>query len=152
MKKVIFIFAIIVSIAACKNEDKKTTSGSTTELTAEEKERSKTDSSNFTSIQWLDSTFLDLGKVKKGETVEVSFRFKNTGNKQLVIADVSAGCGCTIPEKPQQPFAPGEEGVIKAKFESKNQNVGPHQKPVYVTANTNTPNPILLNFKVEITE
>lgn len=152
MKKVIFIFAAIISLAACKNEDKKTDTGSTTELTAEEKEKAKTDSSNFTSIQWLDSTFLDLGKIKKGETVEVSFRFKNTGSKQLVIADVSAGCGCTIPEKPQQPFAPGEEGVIKAKFESKNQNAGPHQKPVYVTANTTTPNPILLNFKVEITE
>lgn len=148
MKKIVFFLSAIISIAACKNEDKKEPALLTKEL----KDKATTDSTNFTSIQWLDSTFLDLGKIKKGETVEVSFRFKNTGTKQLVIADVSAGCGCTIPEKPEQPFAPGEEGIIKAKFESKNQNAGPHQKPVYVTANTNTPNPIVLNFKVEITE
>ena len=148
MKKLLFILATIFSVAACKNDDKKEPA----HLTKELKGTAVTDTANFTSIQWLDSTFLDLGKIKKGETVEVSFRFKNTGTKQLVIADVSAGCGCTIPEKPEQPFAPGEEGVIKAKFESKNQSPGPHQKPVYVTANTNTPNPIVLNFKVDITE
>lgn len=148
MKKLFFIIATVASIAACKNEDKKEAAPLTTEV----KNQAATDTANFTSIQWLDSTFLDLGKIKKGETVEVSFRFKNSGSKQLVIADVTAGCGCTVPEKPEKPFAPGEEGVIKAKFESKNQSAGPHQKPVYVTANTNSPNPIILNFKVEITE
>lgn len=148
MKNILFILAIFISLAACKNGDDK----NATPLSSEEKEKAKTDSTNFTEIQWIDSTSVDLGKVKKGETVEVSFRFKNAGTKQLVIADVSAGCGCTIPEKPEQPFAPGEEGIIKAKFESKNQNAGTHQKPVYVTANTHSPNPIVLNFKVEITE
>ena len=148
MKTLLLIFSAALSFASCKDTDKK----KTLELPAEKLEKIKNDSLNRTSIQWLDSTFLDLGKVKKGKTVEVSFRFKNTGDKQLVITDVSAGCGCTIPEKPEQPFAPGEEGVIKAMFESKNQSAGPHQKPVYVTANTNSPNPIQLNFKVEIIE
>lgn len=148
MIRIIFIFSAIISFTACQNTDKKKSS----ETPAEKSEKIKNDSLYLTSIQWLDSTFLDLGKVKKGKAVEVSFRFKNTGDKQLVIADVTAGCGCTIPEKPQQPFAPGEEGVIKAAFESKNQSVGPHQKPVYVTANTSSPNPIQLNFKVEIIE
>ncbi len=148
MKKLLFILLSVISIAACKSDDKKEPALLKKEL----KGTAMTDTANFTSIQWLDSTFLDLGKIKKGETVEVSFRFKNSGNKQLVIADVSAGCGCTIPEKPEQPFAPGEEGIIKAKFESGNQSPGSHQKPVYVTANTNSPNPIILNFKVDITE
>lgn len=147
MKKLLFILVTAASIAACKNDEKKETL-----LKKDIKPDAVSDTANFTSIQWLDSTFLDLGKIKKGEAVEVTFRFKNTGTKQLVIANVSAGCGCTIPEKPEQPFAPGEEGVIKAKFESSNQSVGPHQKPVYVTANTNSPNPIILNFKVDITE
>ena len=35
------MFAAIISIAACKNEDKKTDTGATTELTAEEKEKAK---------------------------------------------------------------------------------------------------------------
>lgn len=148
MKRIVLIFSIVIGLASCKDKDKT----KTLELPAEKLEKIKNDSLNVTSIQWLDSTSLNLGKVKKGKTVEVSFRFKNTGDKQLVIANVTAGCGCTIPEKPEQPFAPGEEGVIKAMFESKNQSVGPHQKPVYVTANTSSPNPIQLNFKVEIIE
>lgn len=147
MKKVILIVTVLFSLVACIDKTEKTSDSS---LATEEKVTAANDSINLTAIQWLDSTFLDLGKVKKGKTVEVSFRFKNTGKKQLVIADVTAGCGCTIPEKPEAPYAPGDEGVIKAKFESKNQSVGPHTKPVYVTANTLTPNPIQLNFKVEI--
>jgi len=147
MKKIFLIAAISASLIACKEDDKKTSMVTNPTTSGETK---GIDSANLTSITWLDSTNLNLGTIKKGKTVEVSFRFKNTGDKPLIIADVTAGCGCTIPEKPEEPFAPGQEGVIKAKFESKNQSVGPHEKPVYVTTNTSTPNPIILNFKVDI--
>lgn len=136
-------------LVACNMDDKKP--GNVT-LSAADKERAASDTSNYTSIAWLDSTSLDLGKVKKGKLVEVAYRFKNSGNKQLIITDVSAGCGCTIPEKPKEPYAPGQDGVIKATFDSKNQHTGPHTKYVTVIANT-SPNPThQLNFSVEITE
>jgi hypothetical protein len=107
------------------------------------------DTANFTSITWLDSTFKDLGKVKEGEVVEVTYRFKNTGTHNLVISEVHAGCGCTTPETPQQPYAPGEEGVIKAKFDSKGRP-GPAHKDVTVTANTLPNSTSLLTFQVEV--
>ncbi|MEO5563769.1 MAG: DUF1573 domain-containing protein, partial [Chitinophagaceae bacterium] len=80
----------------------------------------------------------------------VSYRFKNSGNKSLVIEDVAAGCGCTVPEKPEQAFAPGEEGVIRAKFDSKGR-VGTNNKFVTVTANTSPSKQQVLKFNVEVT-
>ena len=38
------------------------------------------DSTKFTTIQWIDST-RDYGKIKEGQMLDVSFRFKNTGDK-----------------------------------------------------------------------
>lgn len=149
MKKILFVLVATASFVACKTEDKKVKDSPV--LSPEQKDKVIADSSNFTSIQWLDSTYLDLGKVKKGATVEVTFRFKNTGSKQLVITDVHPGCGCTVPDKPEKPFAPGEEGVIKAKFNSEGQSNGEHRKNITVTSNTN-PTTALLEFRVDVTD
>lgn len=119
-------------------------------MTAEEKEKAKTDSANFTTIEWLDSTYKDLGKIKKDQSVEISYRFKNIGTKNLIIGSVTAQCGCTIPEKPEMPFAPGEEGVIKAKFNGSGQ--GQIRKEIYVVANTTPSSSHTLAFGGEIIE
>lgn len=107
------------------------------------------DTANFTSIQWLDSTTQDLGKVKEGQVVEVSWKFKNAGNKPLIITNASASCGCTVAEKPEAPIAPGGEGTIKAKFDSKGRE-GTQHKDVYVTANTTNGTNHQLSFAVEV--
>ena len=65
----------------------------------------------------------------------INFHFKNTGSKPLIIENVSASCGCTVPEKPNAPIAPGEEGLIKAEFNSAGR-VGQASKNVTVTCNT----------------
>jgi len=82
--------------------------------------------------------------------VEVAFRFKNTGDKPLIIVNVSAGCGCTtIPEKPKSPFAPGEQGIIKARFDSKNM-AGERRKEIFVSSNTKVKTSHILIFRVEV--
>ena len=106
------------------------------------------DTSNFTSIQWLDSTYLDLGQQKEGKEITISFRFKNTGTKNLVIENVSAQCGCTIPEKPEKPFVPGEEGVIKAKFSGAGHDET--RKQVYVKANISPDGADTLTFRTQL--
>ena len=148
MKKAFFILAACISLVACQTNDKKATGP---EIPKEERDKALKDSANFTSIQWLDSTYKDMGKIKEGQQVEVAFRFKNIGTKNLVIDDVTASCGCTVPEKPEQAFAPGQEGVIKAKFDSKDRPVGEARKEVYVTANTKPETLQTLTFRVEIT-
>lgn len=147
MKKTIFLL-LAAGLFACQNADQ----NSVKALTQEEKDKAAKDSTNFTSIQWIDSTYKDLGKIKEGQVVEVSYRFKNAGDKNLIIANVSASCGCTVPEKPEKPFAPGEEGVIKAKFDSKGRGKGETRKEVFVTANTKPENLTQLSFRVEISD
>ena len=147
MKKILLIL-LAAGLFACESADKETAKV----LTQNERDNATKDSANFTSIQWLDSTYIDLGKVKEGQVVEVTYRFKNGGDKNLVIANVTASCGCTVPEKPEKPFSPGEEGMIKAKFDSKGRGKGETRKDVYVTANTNPENLTRLSFRVEITD
>jgi hypothetical protein len=148
MKKLLFIL-FVAGLFACHTADKKTGLA----LSQEEKDKAARDTANFTTIEWLDSTFKDLGKVKKGQEVEISYRFKNTGTKNLIIAGVSASCGCTIPEKPERPIPAGEEDVIKAKFNSKNFQ-GEVRKDIFVTANTTTKSGglIKLSFRADVTE
>jgi hypothetical protein len=146
MKKIVLIAVVAISFAACKNADQSAAG----KLTDEQKKNALKDSSNFTTIEWLDSTYKDLGQVKEGDVVAVSYRFKNSGNRNLIISDVSAECGCTTPDKPQEPIAPGKEGVIKAKFNSENK-MGENQKHVYVLANT-SPNSTTLAFHVIVTK
>ena len=108
-------------------------------------------SADSTTIQWPDSTFRDFGKVKEGEVLEVSFRFINTGNKNLVISEVRPGCGCTDGQKPDEPIAPGKEGVIKAKYKSQGQHIGQVTKNITVTANTKPSPTTVLYFQAEVT-
>ncbi|MEO8405457.1 MAG: DUF1573 domain-containing protein [Chitinophagaceae bacterium] len=147
MKKIAFLLCIAATalVVACNSADTKSTGG----LTQAQKDSVGRDSANFTTIQWLDSTVLDLGKTKEGTVVDISYRFKNTGDKKLIIEDVRAGCGCTIPEKPEQPFAPGEQGVIRAKFNSAGK-LGNNDKYVTVVANTKPDKETVLHFKVEV--
>ena len=106
------------------------------------------DTEAVTSIDWLDSTNLNMGKINEGQMLEITYRFKNSGSKPLVISNVTASCGCTIPEKPKEPYAPGQEGVIKATFNSSGK-VGMNSKQVTVQSNTN-PTTTILTFNVEV--
>ena len=78
----------------------------------------------------------DFGVLTDGEVVEHEFSFKNTGTKALLISDVQASCGCTIPKWPREPISPGQESVIKVSFNStgKHENIN---KDVTIFANTN---------------
>ena len=88
----------------------------------------------LTSISFKDS-IIHKGKIEEGVMMDVEFEFTNTGTEMLVIKNVSASCGCTIPEKPEEPIAPGQTGKIKATFDSRGR-AGLNQKVITVTANT----------------
>jgi hypothetical protein len=151
MKKIILGFTLMVILVACNQLDKKTETGTENKnetITGVENTTETIDKTTLTTIEWLDTQEKDLGKVNEGEKLEVSFRFKNTGSKPLVISRVWAQCGCTVPETPKEPYAPGQEGIIKASFDSKGR-LGMNTKEVYVNANTE-PATNTLTFKVEV--
>jgi len=124
-------------IAGCKSNDKSGVTANTI-----------IDSTQFTTIQWLDST-KDFGKIEEGQKLEVSFRFKNTGNKPLVIEKVQPSCGCTVAEQSTEPIAPGAEGQVKASFNSEGRT-GVNHKTLFVTANTKGSQSHSLQFVVQV--
>ena len=71
-----------------------------------------------------------------GEKIKVVFRFKNSGTKPLVLAEVKAGCGCTVPDYTKGAIAPGAQGEVTGAFDSNKSHTGEVRKSIFVTANT----------------
>lgn len=88
-----------------------------------------------------------FGKVKQNEPVSVEFAFTNTGAKAVIIEDATAECGCTKPEFPPRPIAPGKTGVIKVTYDSK--TMGTFTKKITVKL-VNITAPIELFIKGEV--
>jgi len=91
---------------------------------------------NSTSINF-EKDFIDLGKLSSGEIVTCSFKFKNTGQYDLIISAVTANCGCAIADYPREPIPPGEEGQITVKYDSDGSAGIRITKEVSVLSNTN---------------
>ncbi|NNC95726.1 MAG: DUF1573 domain-containing protein [Chitinophagales bacterium] len=77
----------------------------------------------------------DFGTIEQGDKVAHTFEFTNTGSEPLIIQSAKGSCGCTVPQWPKDPVAPGEVGELKVEYDSKgkrNQEV----KTVTIMANT----------------
>ena len=75
----------------------------------------------------------DYGTIERGGDGQCEFVFTNKGNSPLVLSNVRASCGCTVPQWPREPISPGETGSIKVKY---NTNiVGTFNKTITVNSN-----------------
>ena len=122
MKQLTVILALAL-LAACAQRD----GGTGAKMMA--------DSTNYTTIQWLDS-IVDFDSLTMGKQLKLSFRFRNTGTKPLFLADVTAGCGCTVADYTRGAIAPGKEGEVTGAFDSNKSHPGLVRKSIFVTANT----------------
>lgn len=104
MKNIFLFLAVALFLFACGEND----GGKGLSKDGETGANALADTANYTDIEWLDSTFQDLGKVKKGQVVEIAWRFRNKGAKPLIIQSVRPGCGCTVADKPEAPLSTGE--------------------------------------------
>lgn len=89
---------------------------------------------NLATMDFVD-TFHAFGKMYEGEMASYDFTFKNNGKSPLLISNASGTCGCTVPEYPKEPIAPGENGTINVKFNSTNK-VGLQNKSVNIFTNS----------------
>lgn len=76
----------------------------------------------------------DFGTIEQNAAQETAFKFTNTGNAPLIITDAKSSCGCTVPNPPKEPIAPGESSELMVKFNGAGQNQV--TKTITVTANT----------------
>jgi len=90
----------------------------------------------------------DFGTITQGEKVSHEFKFENTGDKDLIVEKAYADCGCTVPEVPRQPIAPGEENVIKVTFDS-DKKIGIVTKSISIVTNC-IPNTRVVKIKADI--
>jgi len=72
----------------------------------------------------------DFGKIKQNIPAVCFFEISNSSSKPLVIESASASCGCTVPEYPKEPIAPGKTAKIKVQYSA--ANVGAFTKEVYI--------------------
>jgi len=99
-----------------------------------------------TTTMTFDKTTHDWGTLKDGEKMTHTFKFTNTGKEPLIISDAKGSCGCTVPEWPKEPIAPGGKGEIKVVFDSKGKGAPEGKadsKKVTVVANTDPVNTYL---------
>lgn len=80
----------------------------------------------------FETTLHDWGKISDESPVTYSFKFKNTGNKQINITGVKASCGCTGSAASKLNLNPGDESTIDVKFDPTGRN-GPEAKTITVT-------------------
>ncbi len=75
----------------------------------------------------------DYGTIERGGDGQSEFVFTNKGSSPLILSNVRASCGCTVPQWPREPIPPGETNSIKVKY---NTNiVGTFNKTITVNSN-----------------
>lgn len=92
----------------------------------------------------------DFGTIKEGAVVKHTYHVRNTGSNPLLIARVIVSCGCTVPQIPAEPIAPGGQGDITLRFDSHGK-AGHVDKSVMVISNA-AQERAPLTFTAEVTK
>jgi len=79
-------------------------------------------------------TLYDFGQMHDGEKATHNFSFTNNGKRPLLITNAAGSCGCTVPDFPHEPIAPGQSGVINVIFNSSGKS-GMQHKSVTLKSN-----------------
>lgn len=91
----------------------------------------------------------DYGVIKEDDGVAYyEFQFSNTGSTPLIIQRVETSCGCTTPDWPKEPIAPGKNGRIKVGYNPSGRP-GAFSKTITVYSNAETPT-VILQIKGEV--
>ena len=84
----------------------------------------------------LDKDVHDYGTIEKGADGSCYFTITNTGDAPLTITRAKGSCGCTVPDWPREPIAPGESAKMKVTYDT--NRPGPINKSVTITSNATT--------------
>lgn len=131
MKKLVFSLLTVVVFASCNNsKSAKNTNSDSLGVN----QTSSVDSASAPKFKFEKEVY-DFGKITEGEKVSFDYEFTNIGKTPLIIKEAIATCGCTVPEPPKEPIAPGAKSKIKVVFSSAGKE-GLQDKVVTITANT----------------
>lgn len=81
---------------------------------------------------------INFGDLTQGDKVSHTFELTNTGSAPLIISNVAATCGCTVPSWPKEPIAPGKTAKIEVSFNSTGK-MGAQNSVVRIYSNASEP-------------
>lgn len=136
MKKIVLMAVALATITftSCSKENASSKVKSENVKKAEERDAKISEGVPF--IEW-DKTEHDFGTIEQGEKVSTVFTLTNVGKGDLVVTSAKGSCGCTVPEWPKEPIAPGESAEIKVEFNSRSKKNNT-TNTVTLTTNTET--------------
>jgi len=91
----------------------------------------------------FEETTHDYGTIEYNGDGSYEFVFTNKGKKPLILSNVRSSCGCTVPQWPRDPIAPGNSEKIKVKYNTRIS--GSFSKSITVYSNAET-NPVTLRI------
>jgi hypothetical protein len=96
----------------------------------------------------------DFGTINEVDgRVSFDFEFKNISNKPVTLTNVQASCGCTTPNWPKEPIAPGKKSYITATYNPAGRP-GNFNKSItirYLKAGDEKSSALILNIKGSVT-
>ena len=147
MRCLFYSFVILLTLAGCNGKKSQDAVNANLINNPASADNPNIDKSKLAVLS-LAKTEHDFGRISEGEKVSYSFKFANTGKSDLLISNVVASCGCTVPSFPKKPIAPGETEYINVVFDSKGRS-GNFTKDVTIYSNT-IPNSIQIIIKGNI--
>src|SRR5690606_5653910 len=133
MKRITTLFSLVMAVSlvgiSCKDK-------ASNKIVADNVESATTrdEAQKKVPVMTFEKSEHDFGTIEQGTPQETIFKFTNTGDAPLIITDAKSSCGCTVPNPPKDPIAPGETGELLVKFNGSGQNQV--TKTITVTANT----------------
>jgi hypothetical protein len=135
---------LIFSLISCKNKNNKTGGEYNINNSAS---GNGSESGGIPTIDFAEVEY-NFGTVIQGEKLSHTFIFTNNGKGNLIVANVKASCGCTVPKWTQEPIKPGQTGTVELVFDSANRE-GKQTKSAKVYSNAE-PNITELTIRSEI--
>lgn len=84
----------------------------------------------------FDKLTQNFGTFSEAQPVQkTTFTFTNVGQGPLVINQVVASCGCTVPKYDKRPIAPGQKGSIEVTYNGRGKFPGHFKKSITVRTN-----------------
>ncbi len=74
-----------------------------------------------------------FGTLQAGDEAVCAFVYTNVGNAPLVVSEVKATCGCTVPQWSKEPLMPGATDTIRVRYDTERR--GRFNKVVTVHSN-----------------
>ena len=140
MKKLGFLFALsLMVMVSCKND------ASTGETADAETPSVPTSTAVNTPTAATPPVKANEPAVPAGPITTIEFK-ETEHDFGMIMEGAKGSCGCTVPDWPREPIAPGASSVIKVQFDSKNKGKvggGLQSKRVTLTSNTDPVNTYL---------